>query len=108
MPNPTTPPGGERHRDEQRDDRGPVYHGARSWEAADDEADREALRVPAEDEVEDTDTDPNEQLADPGARGAAVGRGGTGIVERDQGPTRKQRDRRREDDQDKSRRPDRR
>ncbi len=80
---PTNTPPGERHRDEQRSDRGPVYHGTRDWGTADEEADREALRIPAEEEVEDDDADPNEDLADPGARGAAIGRGGTGIVERD-------------------------
>jgi hypothetical protein len=87
MPNPDdgkqgAKPGSERHRDEQRQDRGPVYHG-RDWKDADEKPTREALREPAEDEGTSPLDQADEQLDDPGTRGANFGRGGVGLVERD-------------------------
>jgi hypothetical protein len=82
-PSPAAKPGTERHRDEQRAYRGPVYHGG-DWKDADEEADREALRVPAEEEVRSAVETADEEITDPGTRGAVLGRGGVGIVERDE------------------------
>jgi hypothetical protein len=83
-------PGTERHRDEQREDRGPVYHGVRDWTLAEDEADREALNIPAEEEATPDIETADEQISDPGTRGANFGRGGVGIVERDVEPQREE------------------
>lgn len=80
---PKDKPGTERHRDEQRADRGPVYHGSSDWDVAEEEAGREALDEPAELEATSEVERADQELADPGARGAALGRGGVGIVERD-------------------------
>lgn len=80
---PKDKPGTELHRDKQRDDRGPVYHGSRDWDLADEEKGREALDEPAELEATDEIDRADQELQDPGARGAALGRGGTGITERE-------------------------
>ena len=83
-PSPSARPGSERYRDEQREERGPVYHG-KDWKDADDEPDREALRIPAEEEVKSDAQLADEELTEPGRRGANLGRGGRGLVERDDG-----------------------
>ncbi|HVK76564.1 MAG TPA: hypothetical protein VM734_24730 [Kofleriaceae bacterium] len=75
-------PGSERYRDEQRANRGPVYHG-RDWKDADGEAGREALRIPAEEEGTPVLELADEAITDPGTRGAVFGRDGKGIVARE-------------------------
>jgi hypothetical protein len=74
---------GELHRDEQRPGRGPVYHGG-DWERSEEEKGREALDLSAEQEAESDVETADEELTDPGTRGAALGRGGKGLVERDE------------------------
>lgn len=73
---------GERRRDEQRDGHGPVYHGG-DWSKADAEHGRDALDEPAEQEVTSDVERADEEIQDPGTRGAVFGKGGKGIVERD-------------------------
>jgi hypothetical protein len=75
-------PAGERHRDEQRSDRGPAYHGG-DWSKADQEDGRSAMDLPAEDEVRSDFDRADEEISDPGTRGAVFGKGGRGLVERD-------------------------
>lgn len=72
---------GEIHRDEQREDRGPTYHGG-DWDLSDQEHGREALDEPAEREAESNTDRADEELTDPGTRGAVFGRGGQGLVGR--------------------------
>lgn len=48
--------------------------------------DREALDVPAEEEVRNDVERADEELDDPGTRGAVFGKGGKGIVQRDDAP----------------------
>jgi len=74
---------GELHRDEQRHDRGPVYHG-HDWDTAEHEAGREALDETAEEEAESNVERADEELTEPGTRGAVFGRGGRGLVGRNQ------------------------
>lgn len=74
---------GERARDEERDDRGVVYHGA-DWDRADEEHERGALDIPAEEEAESDIERGDDEITEPGARGANFGKGGKGIVERDE------------------------
>jgi hypothetical protein len=77
-------PAGERRRDDERDGHGPVYKGG-DWSKADQEGDRgEALDLPAEEEVRSDTERADEEIEDPGTRGAVFGRGGVGIVERDE------------------------
>ncbi|HVV84163.1 MAG TPA: hypothetical protein VHE35_13905 [Kofleriaceae bacterium] len=80
-------PAGERRRDDARDSHGPVYHGG-DWSKADreDSEGREALDQPAEEEVRSDVDRADEALDDPGTRGAVFGKGGKGIVERDDAP----------------------
>jgi hypothetical protein len=75
-------PGSERHADQQREG-GPRYHGS-DWEQAAEDEERGRLTAA---ESGDTRTElevADEEIADPGTRGAVFGRGGKGIVERDQ------------------------
>ncbi|KAB2898294.1 MAG: hypothetical protein F9K40_11575 [Kofleriaceae bacterium] len=74
---------GERQRDEERDDRGVVYHGA-DWDRADEEHERGALDIPAEEEVASDIERGDEEITDPGTRGSNFGKGGKGIVQRDE------------------------
>jgi hypothetical protein len=74
---------GEVHADEQRPDRGPTYQGG-DWDLSDEEQPREALDRPAEEEVESNVERADEELDDPGTRGAVFGKGGKGLVERDE------------------------
>jgi hypothetical protein len=76
---------GEVKRDEERDDRGIVYHGA-DWDRADEEHERGALDQPAEEEAESDIERGDGQVSDRGARGSDFGKGGKGIVQRDDGP----------------------
>jgi hypothetical protein len=76
-------PGTERHRDQQRPDRGPVYHGQKDWDLSDEEAPREGLRDDAEKEATTNVEEADEAIADPGTRGAVFGKGGQGQVMRD-------------------------
>lgn len=48
--------------------------------------DREALDVPAEEEVRNDVERADEELDDPGTRGAVFGKGGKDIVQRDDAP----------------------
>jgi hypothetical protein len=75
---------GERRRDDERESHGPVYKGG-DWSKADTEHEREAHDLPAEEEVRDEVERADEELDDPGTRGAVFGKGGKGIVERDGG-----------------------
>lgn len=75
-------PAGERRRDDARDDHGPVYHGG-DWSQADAESGREALDASAEEEVRTDVERADEELDDPGTRGAVFGKGGKGIVQRE-------------------------
>jgi len=77
-------PGTERHRDQQRADRGPVYHGQKDWDLSEDEAPRESLRDSAEKEATTNVEEADEVIADPGTRGAVFGKGGQGQVMRDE------------------------
>ena len=77
-------PGTERHRDQQRSDRGPVYHGQKDWDLSDEEAPRESLRVDAETEATTNVEEADEAIGDPGTRGAVFGKGGQGQVMRDE------------------------
>jgi hypothetical protein len=79
---------GELHRDESRRDRGPVYHG-HDWERADEEAGRESLDEPSEQEAESDVERADEDLTEPGTRGAVFGRAGKGLVERKDEPPKK-------------------
>jgi hypothetical protein len=75
-------PGSERHADQQREG-GPRYHGS-DWEQAAEDEERGRLTEP---QSADTRTEleaADEEIADPGTRGAVFGRGGKGIVERDE------------------------
>lgn len=80
------PPPGERRRDDERESHGPVYHGG-DWSKADHEEEREALERPAEEEARDETERADEELDDPGTRGAVFGKGGKGIVQRDGDPS---------------------
>lgn len=73
---------GERKRDEERDDRGVVYHGG-DWDGADEEHERGALDAPAEEEGESDIERGDDEVTEPGARGSNFGKGGKGIVQRD-------------------------
>lgn len=73
---------GERKRDEERESHGPTYHGG-DWSEAETEHGRDALDIPAEEEVVSDVARADEELDDPGTRGAVFGKGGKGIVERD-------------------------
>ena len=75
-------PAGERKRDDERPDHGPVYHGG-DWSKADQEDGRESIDLPAEEEARDDVERADEEIEDPGTRGAVFGKGGVGIVERD-------------------------
>ena len=77
-------PGTERHRDQQRADRGPVYHGQKDWDLSDEEAARESLRDEASKEATSNVEEADEVIADPGTRGAVFGKGGQGQVMRDE------------------------
>jgi hypothetical protein len=58
---------GERRRDEEREVRGPAYHGG-DWSKADEEHGREALDLPAEEEVAGKGVVDGEQDDEPTAR----------------------------------------
>ena len=76
-------PAGERRRDEARESHGPTYHGG-DWSKADEEGDRgESLDMPAEQEVRSDVERADEEIDDPGTRGAVFGKAGKGLVERD-------------------------
>jgi hypothetical protein len=79
---PKQAPAGERRRDDERDSHGPVYRGG-DWSQADDEHGRDALDQPGEQEVANDVERADEEIEDPGTRGAVFGKGGKGIVERD-------------------------
>jgi hypothetical protein len=64
--NPAANRPGERERDEERDDRGVVYHGA-DWDRAEEESERGALDQPA---AQESDVDDDEVTEPGGGRGA--------------------------------------
>lgn len=74
---------GEVRRDEERGAHGATYHGG-DWDLASKEHGREALDESAEEEARDPIERADEELDDPGTRGANFGKGGKGIVERDE------------------------
>jgi hypothetical protein len=79
---PSEPKAGERKRDDERESHGPTYHGG-DWSQADNEHGRDALDESAEQEVANDVERADEEIEDPGTRGAVFGKGGKGIVERD-------------------------
>jgi hypothetical protein len=74
--------GSEREADQQREG-GPRDHGS-DWQQAteDEEHGRRAVAESADTRTEHEAAD--DEIADPGTRGAVFGRGGTGLVERDE------------------------
>ncbi len=77
-----THPGSERYADETREG-GPRYHGT-GWKQAEENGKRGRVTAP---DSADTRTDleaADDEVDDPGARGAVFGRGGQGAVQRDQ------------------------
>lgn len=79
---PSEPKAGERKRDEERESHGPTYHGG-DWSQADKEHGRDALDENAEQEAASDVERADEEIEDPGTRGAVFGKGGKGIVQRE-------------------------
>jgi hypothetical protein len=73
-------PGSEVAQDQARQEGGPRYHGAGWEQAAEDEERGRSDTADDRTELEAAD----EEIQDPGTRGAVFGREGKGIVERDE------------------------
>ena len=75
-------PGSEREADQQREG-GPRYHGT-GWEQAAEDEQKGRIAEPDSADTRSELEAADEEIADPGTRGAVLGKGGVGIVERDQ------------------------